>query len=339
MLAVAPRHLLPVDVEPTRRRLNPTTLGLGLTFVSTVTFAWIGVLTQLGYEGGASVGTMLAGRFFVAAVILWPLALLTRSRRPDRRQVARALVLGLGYAAHAWLFSESLARLDAGLVDLLLFTYPALVTLGAIALGRDRWCGRRTVALVTAAGGAALVLVGGLGVIDPKGAALALGAAVAYASYILSSAGELKRTDPLTLAALVTTSAAVALTIVAAVRNDLSFDIATSGLASIVGVGLVTVIGMSTFIVGIGLLGPARASIVSAVQPAFTAVVGLAVFGDRMGPSQLVGGAMVIASVVILEAGRRPVATHPGRSGVAHRLTHELPTAGTLTIRATAVAA
>jgi Cyclic nucleotide-binding domain/EamA-like transporter family len=65
---------------------------------------------------------------------------------------------------------------------------------------------------------------------------------------------------------------------------------------------------MCTFVAGIGSLGASRASIVSAVQPALTPVVGLAVFDDRLGPAQVVGGGLVIAGVVILEtrAGRSP---------------------------------
>ena len=122
------------------------------------------------------------------------------------------LLLGVGYSAHAWLFSMSLARLDAGLVDLLLFTYPALVMLGAVALRRERWSSRRALALGAASAGTTLVLVGGLGSIDPLGAGLALGSAIAYAAYILTSAGQLDRTDPFLLTALVTTGAAVTLT-------------------------------------------------------------------------------------------------------------------------------
>jgi CRP-like cAMP-binding protein len=41
---------------------------------------------------------------------------------------------------------------------------------------------------------------------------------------------------------------------------------------------------------------------VSAVQPALTPVLGFAAFGDRLGPAQMLGGALVVAGVVVLEA-------------------------------------
>lgn len=148
--------------------------------------------------------------------------------------------------------------------------------------------------------------MGGLHSVDPLGVILALGSAVAYAAYILSSAGELERTDPVLLTALVTTGAAVTLTTGGAARNDVSLDIGASAFVLIGVVALVAVAGMSTFIAGVGRLGPSRASIVSAVQPALTPVLGFAVFADRLGPAQVLGGTLVIAGVVILEAGSRP---------------------------------
>jgi drug/metabolite transporter (DMT)-like permease len=263
----------------------------------------LGVTTQLAFDAGASVGTLLSGRFLVAAAVLWPLVwLIIRPGRPVRAQVAAGLLLGVGYSAHAWLFCASLARLDAGLVDLLLFTYPALVTLGAVTLRRERWSARGAVALGAAMAGTALVLAGGLHSIDPLGVALALGSAVAYAGYILISAGQLERTNPFLLAALVTTGAAITLTAAGIARSDVSLDADASLLASIVLVSFVAVAGMTTFVAGIDRLGPSRASIVSAVQPALTPVVGFAVFADRLGPAQVVGGGLVLAGVVVLEA-------------------------------------
>jgi drug/metabolite transporter (DMT)-like permease len=275
--------------------------GVAFTLASAVFLSALGVTTKLAFDAGASVGTLLSGRFLVAAAVLWPLVWLIGSERPARRQVTAGLLLGVGYSAHAWLFSASLARLDAGLVDLLLFTYPALVMLGAVALGRERWSTRAAIAIGTAMAGTSLVLAGGVGTIDALGVGLALGSALAYAAYILTSAGQLERTDPFLLTALVTSGAAVTLTAAGLARGDLSLAADASVVGSIALVGLVAVAGMSTFVAGVGRLGPSRASIVSAVQPALTPLVGFAVFADRLGPAQALGGLLVVAGVVILE--------------------------------------
>jgi drug/metabolite transporter (DMT)-like permease len=301
------------------QRVSPAAAGLLLTLASALLLSGLGVTTQLAFDAGATVGTLLSGRFLVAAAILWPLVWLIGSARPVRRQVLAGLLLGVAYSAHAWLFTASLARLDAGLVDLLVFTYPALVVLGAVALRRERWSRRRALALAAATAGSALVVVGGLGSIDPLGAALALASAVAYAAYILVSAGQLERTDPFLLTALVTTGAAVTLTAGCAVQHDLSLHAGAPAFALIAAVGVVAVAGMSTFVAGIARLGPARASIVSAVQPAVTPLLGYLVFADRLGPEQLAGGALVIAGVVILELRSRSTGLEPALSWLPRR--------------------
>jgi drug/metabolite transporter (DMT)-like permease len=288
------------------RRVSPVAAGLAFTLASAVFMSGLGVTTQLAYQAGASVGTLLSGRFLVAAAILWPLVWVLRPGRPVPRQVLGGLLLGVGYSAHAWLFSASLVRLDAGLVDLLLFTYPALVMVGAVALGRDRWSARRAIALGAATAGTTLVLVGGLHSIDPLGVVLALGSSIAYTGYILTSAGQLERTDPFLLTALVTSGAAITLTLAGAAQDDVSLHVDPSAFAMIGVVGVVAVGGMSTFVAGIGRLGASRASIVSAVQPALTPLLGFVVFADRLGPEQMLGGALVVAAVVTLEARGRP---------------------------------
>jgi drug/metabolite transporter (DMT)-like permease len=283
-------------------RLSPTAAGLTLTLASAVFYSAFGVMTQVTLDAGASVGTVLSVRLLLAAAVLWPLIWLIRRRRPNRRQVWAGLALGVGFSAHAWLFASSLTRLDAGLVDMLLFTYPALVVLGAVGLRRERWSGRSGIALLITTAGTGLVLAGGVGSIDPLGAALALAAAVFYSVYILTSADELERTDPVVLTALVTTAAAGMLTVAGIAQSDVSLDVGMGGFALIAAVTVFSMAGMGTFIAGIKFLGPSRASIVSAVQPALTPVLGFAAFGDRLGPAQMLGGVLVIAGVVVLEA-------------------------------------
>src|SRR5262245_45683875 len=101
--------------------------------------------------------------------------------------------------------------LDAGLVDLVGYTYPILVAVWMLGRRQDTWNRRRAIALTMSTGGTAMVLLGGVQRIDPVGVALAFGSAIAYAAYTVSSARALKGAEPLMLTALVTTGAAATL--------------------------------------------------------------------------------------------------------------------------------
>ncbi len=72
-----------------------------------------------------------------------------------------------------------------------------------------------------------------------------------------------------------------------------------------------TVLGIGAFLAGVRRLGPSRASIVSSAEPALTAAISFAVFGDRVRPLQLLAIGLVFASVVILEVPGRFL--RPGR--------------------------
>jgi drug/metabolite transporter (DMT)-like permease len=300
-----------VQLTPNSSRASGVNLGLGLTLLSVVFFAFLGITTKLAYNAGAGLGLLLAGRFAVAAAVLWPLVWLRRSRRLSRVQVLSGLLLGCGYSLHAFLFSSALGRLAPGVVDMLFFTYPALVMVGAVALRRERWTKRGTLALVASTVGTTLVVLGGLQGIDALGAFLALSSAVAYTAYILTSACQLERFDPVALAALVATGSLATLTVGGIASGGVSLAVDTPAIALVALVGLVTVGGMSTFVAGIGRLGPSRASIISAIQPALTSVLGFVFFADRLGLGQVVGGAFVIFGVAALEVERLP---RPSRS-------------------------
>ncbi len=104
----------------------------------------------------------------------------------------------------AGLYFLALQRMDASVLSLVLYSYPALVTGAAILLGRESANRRRLVALVTASGGLVLVLAGaGAGDFDLAGMALGVGAALTYTTYILVSDGVTDDLEALPLAALV----------------------------------------------------------------------------------------------------------------------------------------
>ncbi|MBV9416711.1 MAG: DMT family transporter [Solirubrobacterales bacterium] len=295
--------------------------GVALVLVSAACFGALGVLTQLTYRAGVSVLCLICGRYLVAAAVLWLLVRVLRRPLPSRRGGLLGLLLGAGYSVQALLFAASLKHLEAGIADLLYFAYPAMVAVGAILLRRERWSRRRGAALVAASGGIGLALAGG-SAIDPLGVALALAAAFGYAAYVIASSSLLKGLDPLVLAALLCTAAAVVLSPDALAQGELTARVGVDGVLLVVTAALVsTVLGVGAFLAGVQRLGPSRASIVSSVEPALTAAFGFAAFGDRLGPVQILGAGLVFASVPILELRRRSATRSKPRSAVARPLT------------------
>ena len=294
--------------------------GVILCLVSAAAFGGIGIFGKLAYGEGSTVGTLLSVRFTVAAVLLWVLTASTGAlaglRRMPRRDVVAALALGaLGYGAQAGAYFAALERLDASLLSLLLYTYPVMVTVAAIALGRDRASRRTTAALALACSGLVLVLAGAAaGALDPLGTALALGAAVVYSTYILVSTGISARVGPLALSTLVCTGAACSLTLGALVAGDLHPGaVSASGLAWIGGLAVVsTVAAISLFFAGLRRVGPTAASILSTLEPVVAVALACAVFGESLGPAQLAGGALVLLAVLVV---RTPRGSRPSRVG------------------------
>ncbi len=280
-----------------------------MCLASAACFGAMAVFGKLAYEAGATIGTLLAVRFVFAAGVFWAGTPLSETRALGRRDLTIALGLGaVGYAAQAGCYFAALQRIDASLLSLVLYTFPAMVAVAAVALGRERLDARRVVALVLASGGLALVVAGaGTGALDPLGIALGLGAAVVYAAYILVSEGIAGRVPPRVLATLVCTGAAVSLVVASAALGDLHPGaLSLAGWGWLASLALVsTVASIALFFAGLRRVGPTTASILSTVEPLVTVVLAFLVFGETLGPMQTVGGVLVLAAVLALQMPRR----------------------------------
>ena len=295
--------------------------GALMCLASAVAFGAMGIFGKLAYDDGATVGTLLSARFLLAALLFWVLVAGTGASRQLRtlaaRDIGMALALGaVGYSAQAGAYFAALQRLDASLLSLLLYTFPAMVTVAAVALGRERASRRTGVALTLASAGLFLVLAGaGAGALDPLGTLLGISAAVVYTTYILTSAGVTERVGPLLLSALVCTGAATTLTLAGVIGGDLHpGHVSAAGFGWLAGIAVVsTVVAVSLFFAGLKRVGPTTASILSTAEPVTTVVLAFLAFGESLGPVQLAGGALVLGAVLVLSAaaGRRDVAVRP----------------------------
>jgi drug/metabolite transporter (DMT)-like permease len=298
--------------------------GILLCLASAAAFGAMGIFGKLAYDAGATVGTVLAVRFLIATALFWALVAGTGAIRQlrtlPRRDVGLALVLGgVAYSAQAGAYFAALQRLDASLLSLLLYTFPAMVAVAAIVLGRERANRRMAAALLLASAGLVLVLAGaGAGALDPLGTALGIAAAVIYAMYILASAPVAGRVSPLLLSALVCTGAATTLTLAGLVGGDLRLGAVTAtGFGWLAGIAVVSTVGAITlFFAGLRRVGPTTASILSTAEPVTTVGLAFLAFGESLAPVQLAGGALVVTAVLVLSAPRRAAGGVPAPSHV-----------------------
>lgn len=283
--------------------------GMLLCLGSATAFGAMAVFGKLAYDNGATVGTLLAVRFALAAALFWALVL-ARGGAGELRglaggDLALALVLGAGfYAVQAGSYFAALARIDASLLSLLVYTFPAMVAVAATGLGRERLDRRRSAALTLACGGVGLVLAGaGVGTLDPLGTALGLGAAAVYAAYILVSEGVARRVRSGVLAALVSTGAAATLTGASALLGDLRpGDLTGAGWGWLACIAVVSTVGaVGLFFAGMARVGATTASILSTAEPVVTMLLALVVFGETLGGVQLLGAGLVLSGVVVLQ--------------------------------------
>jgi drug/metabolite transporter (DMT)-like permease len=278
-------------------------------------FGAMGVFGKLAYDEGVTVGTLLSTRFVLAAVVFWLILVCARGgiremRSLTRRDLLIAIALGaVGYGAQAGAYFAALDRLDASLLALLVYTYPVLVAVAAIAIGREPARRTTAVSLALASTGLVLVLAGAAaGALDALGTALGLTAATVYTGYILISDGVTARVGPLALSTLVCTGAGVSLTLAGLAGGDLDPGAVTAeGYAWLAALALVSTVGaVALFFAGLRRVGPTAASILSTVEPVVTVALAFAVFGESLSPAQLTGGALVLAAVLTVRAPRKP---------------------------------
>ena len=294
--------------------MSPQRTGALLCLASAAAFGAMGVLGKLAYEEGVSVTTLLFVRFAVATLALWAALALTRAlpAAGNRRNLGAALTLGaVGYALQAGLFFTALDRMDASLLALILYTYPAMVTAAAIALGRERPSRRRAGALLVSSAGLVLVLAGAAkGAVDPLAAAMGIGAALTYTAYILVSHAVTDHLAPLPLAALVTLGAALTFGVAGVATGGLDLSFTAEGWLWLIVLALVSTVGaISLFFAGMKRVGPSTAAILSTFEPVVTVALAFAAFGEGLTALQLAGGLLVLAAVVVINA--RPPRVRP----------------------------
>jgi drug/metabolite transporter (DMT)-like permease len=208
----------------------------------------------------------------------------------------------LSYGGMSLLFALGLRLLPASLAGMLLYTYPAIVTLLAFLLREerpDRWKG---MALLVCLAGLYLVLGVSAREASPTGVAAVLGAAGIYSVYILLGNRLLKRIEPLVAAVYICGSTGAAFALYGGLAGSLQASLPLAGWLALLGITVFpTFLGIVGFLQGIRLIGASRASILCTLEPFLTVLLSCLLLGERIALPQILGGLLIISGVLTLQ--------------------------------------
>lgn len=311
--ATLAQALAATPVEP------PTSAATGraLALLAALCFGANGTISKLVLQSGLPADRLTALRSAGAAIVLLVVVGITRpsALRVRREELGVLVLCGLaGVALVQWLYFVAIERLPVGVALLVEFTAPVLVAVwtrfGVPARRRRSVHGRVWLALLLVVGGMAVLAQVWDGLtLDGLGLLAGFGAAGALAAFFLLSDHALGGRDGLSFAALVFTVGAIAWAIL---RPWWTFPVADLAGTSAVGgvpvwllcVGVVLIGTVAPYLLiftALRHLGATDASVVGTAEPLLAGLVAWAVLAEVLTPIQLVGGAVVMAGILLAQ--------------------------------------
>lgn len=269
---------------------------------SGLAFGSLTVLSKLAFAEGIAIATLLLLRFGIATLVLAPYVI---RAAPERRHLLLAVGLGFaGYGTTTIFYFHALVTLPAGVASFLLYLAPLPVVLVARVAFRERLPAIAVAGLVLGFAGLAALTLGPDVALDPRGVLLALGAALAYAGTILAGRKLVTEASPWTVAAGVCAGAFLAWLAWGAAMGDISPPPtgAAWGYALAIAV-LCTAVAVAFFYLGLRLVGAARASVISIVEPAASVLLAAWILAETLTLLQAAGCGLILVGVVLATRG------------------------------------
>ena len=303
-------------------RVRNPLLGYAMVLAATCMWGINGTVSKAILGDGLSSLRLTEVRSTAAALVLAAVLVVTE---PSRLRVRRDEILFLlafgifGLAMVQWLYFFAIHRLEIGIALLIQYTAPVLIALWVRFVVKEPVRRRIWVALILALAGLSLVvdLWSGFS-LDVVGAVAALAAAVAFALYILLAEHAVGHRDPVSLLCLGFAIAAVFWAIVqpwwtfpgGIVDDSVTLDGALFTTTTSVWVLMLTMIIVGTVVPFLLLVGAlrhisaTRVGVTAMFEPVAGALFAYAWLGESLTTTQLIGGAIVLAGILLAQTAR-----------------------------------
>jgi drug/metabolite transporter, DME family len=299
--------------------------GLLIVIVSASLFGMLGPLSRFAYDAGMEPPVFVAWRAAIgfvalAAFVGWRVRrgatrLVRFSTLPMRARFAMLAAALAGTVLNLCMFF-AFDRITIALALLGFYTYPALVAIANVVLGRERLDRTRLAALALAIAGMVAVVASQLdptaGIrLDALGIGLALGAAVCQTLFVILARDgypDVPTEQAMTTVLFVSFVGALVVAFVANGVGALGLPIVDpTVLPLLIFTGVVAAaIPSLGFLTGIRLIGGTRAGILMLFEPVVGVVLAAWLLSEALVPIQAVGAAAILGAAVLLQRASHP---------------------------------
>ncbi len=322
----------------------PTTvtpaIGFAIVLGAATLFGTLGPLSRFAYDAGMEPGAFVAWRALIGfaatlAFVAWRLSRgsvsLVRLRSLPARARLALFVAGLmGFTLNLAMFI-AFDRITVALALLGFYTYPALVAIVNVALGRERLDAPRLIALGLALLGMVAVIASQLdpdaGIrFDALGFGLALGAALSQTVFVVISRDgyrEVPTEQAMASVLVITVVGATSLSLASGHAEALMLPLRQPSILPLLlftGIFAAAIPSLA-FLAGIRAIGGTRAGILMLFEPVVGVALAAWLLQESLAPIQLAGAVAILGAAVILQRGSsgniEPVAVRGGSNAPA----------------------
>lgn len=301
------------------RSLQITNPGYLYVMLAAILWATSGTAAKMLFSHGVSPFQLVQLRLGVASgfLLIW-LAL----RRPALLRIARrdllyfALLGGGALAAAQFTYLFAISRINVATAILLQYLSPTFIALYAAVFTRE-YPDRNTLSAMIGAVVGCYLVVGAYDLdmlsLNALGILSGLMSAVTFAWYAIQGESGMRRYPPLTVLFYALLFAFLTWNLLHPPLGAFfgSYGPADWGWILYIGV-MGTLLPFGFFFQGVTRIRATRASITATLEPIAAAVISYFLLEEALAPLQLLGGALVIGSVVLLQVRRELGPTAPG---------------------------
>ena len=280
-------------------------VGISYILLVSLFFGLMPAITQLSFKTGLSVETMLANRFVIALLITWVYIMTQKlDFRIAKRQIYFLLFLGFIYIFIAVFINQAYQYLPGSIASMLVFTYVSITVVLAILIKREKPSVGKGICVLLSLFGICLISWSPTATskFNELGLISVFLAAFFYAIYaLLLGDHRLKQIEDSVIVGYMLIVPTLFNIIRCYASENPILPTSTNQLFYILTLAIFcTFLTQIFFCKAVKLIGSSNAAIINTIEPVIAYFAGMILLGDQLSLTAIIGGFMVISSVILL---------------------------------------